>query len=68
MRRDDHFGRLGDLDLHQVRSHVDTCHFLTTKSISLEYDKEWLAQCQDNVTVGYKVMMLMAWPPSGAAP
>ena len=31
------------------------------------YDKDWLAQCQDNVTVEYQVMVLAAWFPSGAA-
>ena len=29
---------------------IDTCLFLARRSALIGYDKDWLAQCQDNVT------------------
>ena len=29
---------------------IDSCHFLAYHSALLGWDKDWLAQCQDNVT------------------
>ena len=51
-------GRLGDSDFTgsnhgQVKTNdfkIDTGRFLARCSTLLEYGKDWLAQCQDNVT------------------
>ena len=46
---------------------IDTCRFLARPSALLGYGKNWLAQCQDNVTVGYQAMVLAASFPSESA-
>ena len=46
---------------------IATCRSLARRSALLGYGKDWLAWCQDNVTVGYQAMVLAAWFPSGAA-
>ena len=47
--------RLGDSELagdnpDQVQPMADTCRFLARHSAILGESKDWLAQCQDNVT------------------
>ena len=37
---------------------IDTCHILPRPSALLEWSKDWLVQCQDNLT---------EWYPSGTA-
>ena len=47
---------------------IDTCRFLDRHSALLGYGKDWVAQCQDNVTEwGYQVMVLAVWSSSVAA-
>ena len=53
-----HFGRSGDLYLMgtnpgRVKTkdfNIDTCRFLARRSALLGEGKDWLAQCQDNIT------------------
>ena len=45
----------------QMTYKVDTCPFLAWQSVIIEYSKDWLIQCQDNVTEsGYWVIFLAA--------
>ena len=48
---------------------IDTWCFLARCLALLVQGKNWLAQCQDNVTEwdGYQVMVLVTWSPSEAA-
>ena len=47
---------------------MDTCRFLARCSVLLGLGKDWLVQCQDNVTEWvYQVMILAAWSVNVAA-
>ena len=46
---------------------IYTSRFLSRCSRLLEYNKDWLAQCKDNVTEWDISMVLAAWSPSGSA-
>ena len=50
-----------------VTYQIDTCGYLAWRLALIGYEKDWLAQCQDSVTVRYRVMVLVAGSPSGAA-
>ena len=46
-------GEIGGLVLSRVKPmtyNIDTCHFLAWREALLGYGKDWLGQCQDNVT------------------
>ena len=45
---------------------TDTCRFLAWRSAVIGWDKDWLAQCQEKVTEGYRVMVSATRFPSEA--
>ena len=46
---------------------IDTCRSLARCLALLGSGKDWLAQCQDNVTEWTEAIVLAGWFPSGAA-
>ena len=42
---------------------IDACRYLALRLALIGKNVDWLAQCQGNVTVGYREMVLMAWLP-----
>ena len=45
----------------QMTYKIDTCHILALHSILICYGKDWLVQCQDNVT-GWDIGSWCWWP------